>query len=115
MSRLEATMAFQFRAAGLPDPMRQYRAIPHRKFTFDFAWFSLDGEPPGLLVEIQGGTFARGKMGHSTGMGQNRDMTKGNLATLEGWRVLYFDEKMVRSGQALKWVQEALRIQPLSE
>lgn len=109
VSALEQALAFQIKAAGLPEPMREYRGVPHRKFQFDFAWFSRDGEEAGLLVEVQGGTFAKGKMGHSTGMGQHRDMEKGNLAVLEGWRVLYFDEKMIRSGQALKWLQQALK------
>lgn len=107
MSDLEDQLAFQIRVAGLPEPKREFIAIYKRKFKFDFAWLPGYGIKP-LLVEVQGGTFARGKMGHSTGMGQHRDMEKGNLATLQGWRVLYFDEKMVRSGQALLWIQQAL-------
>lgn len=107
MSHLEEAMAFQFRIAGVPIPKRQYKAIPGRRFAWDFAWFCQPGQS-GLLLEVQGGTFARGKMGHSTGMGQHRDFEKQNLAVLAGWRVLVVDEKMVKSGQALKWVQQAL-------
>lgn len=63
----------------------------------------------------QGGTFANAKMGHSTGMGQHLDFDKQNLAVLAGWRVLFFDTKHIHSGQALGWVQEAIRIQPIQE
>lgn len=108
MSHLEDNLTFQLWAATTPKHHSQYRAIHGRRFAWDFAW-----PEHRLLVEVQGGTFAKGKMGHSTGMGQHRDMGKGNLAVLEGWRVLYFDEKMVKSGQALRWVQQALSIQPL--
>ena len=106
MSNLEELLAYQIRIAKLPEPKREYQAIKGRKFKFDFAW-PLPGWSA-LLVEVQGGTFARGKMGHSTGMGQHRDMEKGNLAVLQGWRVLCFDEKMIRSGEALKTIQAAL-------
>jgi len=42
-------------------------------------------------------------------MGINRDCEKNNLAVLAGWRVLKVDVKHVTSGQALQWVQEALK------
>lgn len=107
-SHLEDTLALQFRLAGTPIPEREYRALPGRRFKWDFAWPSpLDGNGH-LLLEVQGGTFAQGKSGHSSGMGVNRDCEKSNLATLAGWRVLAVDAKQIQSGQALRWVQEAL-------
>ena len=37
-SQLEAELALQIRALGLPEPIREYQAIKGRKFRFDFAW-----------------------------------------------------------------------------
>lgn len=104
MSKLEDTLASQIHLAGLVQPVREFKAIAGRKFSFDFAWPTRQ-----LLLEVQGGTFARGRSGHSSGMGINRDCEKNNLAVLAGWRVLSVDAKHVASGQALRWLQEALR------
>lgn len=49
-SDLEQLFAFQVKAAGLPEPEREYRAIKGRKFRFDFAWVERK-----LLVEVNGG------------------------------------------------------------
>ena len=104
MSRLEALLATQLAYAGLGGFKAQFRAIAGRRFAWDFAW-----PESRLLVEVQGGTFARGKTGHSTGMGINRDCEKNNLAVLAGWRCLSVDTKQVQSGQALLWIQLALK------
>jgi very-short-patch-repair endonuclease len=103
MSHLEETLLWQIKAAGLPMPEREYRAIKGRKFRFDFAW--LDPEHR-LLVEVNGGTYTKGA--HSTGQGIRRDYEKCNLATLAGWRVLSFDGKAVKSGEAVEVVRRAL-------
>ena len=100
-STLEDLFAFQATAAGLPTFEREVMAIPGRKFRFDFCW-----REARLLVEINGGTFTQG--GHSTGLGIRRDYEKSNLAVLAGWRVLVFDAKAVRSGEALEVVRKAL-------
>jgi len=101
VSLLEETMAFQLKSAGI-EFEREAQIIPGRKFAFDFSF------PGRVLLEVQGGTFARGRTGHSSGMGIHRDIEKSNLATLAGYRLLACDEKHVTSGQALRWVQEAL-------
>jgi len=100
-SALEAELALQIRALGLPEPVREYQAITGRKFRFDFAW--LENR---LLVEVNGGTYTKGA--HSTGQGIARDYEKANLATLDGWRCLAFDGKAVRSGEAIEFVRKAL-------
>ena len=101
-SALENLFAMQLDAAGLTGYVREYQAIPGRKFRFDFAFMK-----ERLLVEINGGTYSKGA--HSTGTGINRDYEKGNLAVLNGWRVLSFDTKMVKSGAALEVVEQFLR------
>ena len=100
-SALEAELALQIRALGLPEPVREYQAIKGRKFRFDFAWLEQR-----LLVEVNGGTYTQGA--HSTGQGIARDYEKANLAVLQGWRVLSFDGKSVKSGEAVEVVRQAL-------
>jgi very-short-patch-repair endonuclease len=66
-----------------------------RKFRFDFTC--------GIVaIEIEGGTWIRG--GHSTGVGIQRDCEKGNLATLEGWKVFRLTSDMIDT----KHVQEII-------
>lgn len=102
MSRLEETLFWQIRLAGLPLPEREFRALPDRWFRWDLAW-----PDRRLLLEVQGGVWKKG--GHSSGAGINRDTEKGNLATLAGWRQLHVTVNQIRSGQALEWVTRALR------
>ena len=100
-SQLEAELALQIKALGLPEPIREYQAIKGRKFRFDFAWLEHK-----LLVEVNGGTYTKGA--HSTGAGIARDYEKANLAQLAGWRVLLFDGKSVKDGTAVEVIRQAL-------
>ena len=102
MSRLEDTLVWQIRAAGLPSPEREGLLIPGRKFRADLFW-----RAPRLVVEVDGGTFVAGR--HSRGAGQMADCEKANLLTLQGWRVLRVTTPHVRSGKALGWIEDALR------
>lgn len=103
MSRLEAQLALQIRAAGLPAPVREYRALPPRRWRIDFAWPTL---PHPLGVEIDGGVWTRGR--HTRGAGYEADAEKANELTLAGWRLLRVSGGQVRSGAALRWIERAL-------
>lgn len=103
-SQLEAELALQIKALGLPEPIREYQAIKGRKFRFDFAWLEQR-----LLVEVNGGTYTKGA--HSTGQGIARDYEKANLAVLQGWRVLSFDGKAVKDGTAVEVISKALEVE----
>jgi len=103
MSNLQATLAWQMKAAGIIF-VEEFEAIPGRKLRFDFAVPSAS-----LLIEVQGGTFAKDRSGHSTGMGINRDCAKTVIAQLAGWKVFPVDTKQIHSGLALMWIQEALK------
>lgn len=91
--------------------IREYCAIPGRKFRWDFCFpadcwiIGLPSSP--ILLEIQGGIWIKG--GHSTGIGIERDMEKLALATLNGFRTLQVGKKHIQSGEALRWVQEAVK------
>lgn len=103
-SALEDTLAFQLDALSIPYT-REYRALPPRKFRFDFAIEPI--AETRLLVEVQGGTWGRTRSGHSTGAGIQRDCEKHNLAVLAGFRVLAFTSTDVRQGTAMTTIQEA--------
>lgn len=103
MSNLEETLSLQLRADRLPAPVREFVAIPGRRFRFDFGW----PDPPyKLLCEVQGGVFIKGA--HSTGVGITRDAEKASLAAVHGYRLIVVTAQHIKSGQALKWIRDAL-------
>jgi very-short-patch-repair endonuclease len=101
---LEQKLAFQIRAVGLPDPHREYRFVPGRRYRADFAW-----ENERLLVEAEGGLFSKGKGWHLSIGGYLDDLEKYNLAALLGWRVLRYTAKEINSGDAVRQIEQVLR------
>lgn len=80
--------------AGFPMPLRENDIIPGRKWRFDFTW------PDRMIaVEVQGGTWSRGR--HTRGAGYENDCEKLNAAAADGWTVLYATTQMVEDGRAL--------------
>ena len=102
-SHLEDLFLHQLKTHQLPQPEREYRFHTIRRWRFDFAW-----PERRLAVEIEGGTWIKSR--HTTGTGFHNDCEKYNAAALLGWTVLRFDGAMVRSGQALTVVREALEL-----
>jgi len=100
----ESTLLGQIRAAGLPEPDRQVAAVPGRRFRWDFGW-----PEHRLLVEVQGAVWSRGKSGHTSGSGINRDTEKLALAVLAGWRVLQVTSDQIRDGRAIEWIARAMQ------
>ena len=102
-SALEEAFAVQLRAAGLPEPVREYVFAKPRRWRFDFAW-------PYLLVacEVEGGSWVNGR--HNRGSGFEADLVKYNSATLLGWTVLRFSGELVRSGEAARMTALALNM-----
>ncbi|HEX7355272.1 MAG TPA: hypothetical protein VF288_10620 [Mycobacteriales bacterium] len=97
----ERALERQFRALGLPDPVREHRFHPARRFRFDFAW------PDRMIaIEVDGGSWAAGR--HTTGVGFERDCTKSCLAAIAGWRVLHVTGTMVMDGTAVGFAEAAL-------
>lgn len=100
-SRGELFFKSQCTLSGLPEPVREHRFHPVRKWRFDFAW------PDRMLaVEVEGGAFTGGR--HTRGVGFQLDCQKYNAAVLSGWRVFRFTSQQVMSGEAITVVQEAL-------
>lgn len=59
------------------------------------------------LIEIQGGTFNRGR--HVTGSGYERDARKFNLAMLSGWKVFLLTSQTAKDANVLEMIASSLR------
>lgn len=101
LSDLEETLAFQIRATGLPEPVREYRFAPPRRWRVDFAWPNV-----ALLVEVEGGHWTGGR--HTRGAGFDKDCEKYNEAGLLAWRLIRVTSTHIKSGQAVEWIKRAL-------
>ena len=97
----EEKLALHIRAWGLPEPEREYRFHPTRRWRFDFAW-------PTFMVaaEVEGVSPAGGRHQHIAGF--EADAEKYNAATLAGWKVLRFTQSGVRLGEAIRHIEHAL-------
>lgn len=95
----------QIRAAGLPEPALELHFHPVRRWRWDLAW-----PDERVAVEIQGGTWSRGR--HTRGRGYEEDCLKLAAGVLLGWRVLWVTTQMVADGRALALLEEILRPGP---
>jgi very-short-patch-repair endonuclease len=91
-SEIERRFAQQIRAAGLPEPEREYYHITGRDFRLDFAWPAIK-----LGVEVQG-------MAHRIKGKFHADMEKRILAQINGWLVMEISGDMVRHDTAIAWL-----------
>jgi len=103
---LEDAYLASIRALGLPEPHREFHFDPATKRRFDFAWPFIYRGSSRIAVEIQGGTWSRGR--HTRGKGYEEDCRKRNTAILLGWEVLTFTRDMVKSLEAAQVTKEAL-------
>lgn len=101
MNDLADTLAMHLRAVGVRDFQREFRFHPVRRWRFDIAMPRLR-----LAIECDGGLYIRGR--HSRGKSQEDDYVKHNAAVVLGWRVLKFGPNHVKSGEALRVVEQAL-------
>jgi len=101
LTDLELELLSQIRVIGLPEPEVEYLFHPVRKWRFDMCWKNIM-----LAVEVEGGTWTGGR--HTNPAGFEKDCQKYNNAALLGWRVMRFTSGMVRSGEAVKMIEEAL-------
>lgn len=97
----EETLALHIRAHSIPAPEREYRFC-ERRWRFDFCWPDRK-----LAVEIEGGVWSGGR--HTRGSGFVADMAKYNRAALLGYTVLRVTGDMVRKGEAIELIREALQ------
>lgn len=102
MSDLEELFAFQLTALGLTGFQREVQVVPGRRFKFDFYF-----PEHHLCIEIQGGVWSGGKHGRPVGIA--RDYEKLNLCTKYGLRLLQFDTKTIKSGEAVGLVEQIIK------
>ncbi len=103
MSAGEDLFAMQCRALDLPAPAREFRFSPPRLWRFDFAWPSHK-----VAVEIEGGVWINGR--HNRGSGLVADCEKLNRAAELGFRVFRFPTEEVKSGRAIRLIEEVLGV-----
>lgn len=100
-------LLLQLRENGFPEPLREHRFHPSRKWRFDLAWPAnhipaLPLRYCNVAIECDGGQFAfRGGRHNSDG-----DLEKINAAQSIGWKVYRFSNKMIEKGQAIKFMKE---------
>lgn len=99
---LENCLLHQIRCLKLPEPERNYRFHPTRKFEIDFAWPDLR-----FGVEVQGGTYSGGK--HARGVGYTIDCRKMGEAMVLGWTVYACDTVLVKTGEAVNIIEVMIR------
>jgi hypothetical protein len=66
----------------MPLSPQKTKVVPGRRYVFDFCY-----ESAKALFEIQGGTYARGNSGHTSGKGISRDADKVNQAQVNGYLI----------------------------
>ena len=108
MSAAEDMLELHLKADKIPYA-REVLAIPAREFRFDFHCTKLGSTAQGILVEVQGGVWLKGKSGHSSGTGITRDCEKLSLAAVNGYRVIVVTPAQIKSGKAIEWIKEALK------
>lgn len=104
---LEDRLAFQIKAFGLPEPEREYRFHPERKWRFDFAWpaYMLAAEIEGLVPTWK--TPGGGR--HQRIGGYEDDLVKYNAAAALGWKVLRFGRSHVLSVYAIRTLEDSIK------
>ena len=101
-SVLEETLEFQLKCALMPRWEREFKFdATGRRWRFDFCW-----PDRRVAVELNGGSWVNG--GHSRGTGFENDCYKHNAAVQQGWKVLVFTGKMVKSGEAIAEIERLL-------
>ena|ERR1022692_1903300 len=101
MSDLEDELVEQLESLDIPQPVREFRFAPPRRFRFDLCW-------PDLMMacEVEGATWSGGR--HTRGSGFEKDCEKYNLAVTAGYQVLRVTGTMVHDGRATDFIAALL-------
>ena len=89
------------RRTGIPEPVREYRFAPGRRWAFDFAWVE---EMVALEVD---GLLRRGGR-HQSFDGFLRDCEKMEAALRLGWRVYRVPGPWIARGSRVVWRREVI-------
>lgn len=97
----EVTLARDLRALKIRFE-QEYKFHPERNWRADFL---ITGTK--ILIEVEGGIWSGGR--HTRGKGFIADMEKYNAAAVMGFKVLRFDTQQVKSGLAIKQIENLVR------
>jgi very-short-patch-repair endonuclease len=97
----EGLLLVHMRERNLPEPTREYRFHPTRKWRFDFAWIPLL-----IAVEVEGGIWTMG--GHNRGRIYADNCMKYNEAVMLGWSLLRFTTDHINSLYAINTIEEII-------
>jgi very-short-patch-repair endonuclease len=89
------------KAAGLPEPIPEFRFHPTRKWRFDYCWVDQK-----VALEVDGGIWTHGR--HTRGAGWLKDAEKLNTAAAMGWRLLRCTPDQLASQEMLDLIKQAL-------
>jgi very-short-patch-repair endonuclease len=111
-SAIEELLALHIRAEKLPEPEREFRFHPTRRWRFDFAYPDIK-----LAIECEGLTYYGNnkdgsmKLGrHQTAKGYQEDLEKYEQALLLGWTVYRCSGQMVKSGRAIDTIKKLMEM-----
>ena len=107
LTHLERDAWIVLASDGIYPEENEYRFMKKRRFRFDFAWPSRM-----VALEIEGGTWSRGKSRHISPRGFENDCEKYSLAAVHCWRVIRVTSKQINEAKMLEWVRAALLIHP---
>lgn len=93
----EVTLATHLRGCKI-NFEQEYKFHPDRNWRADFL---ISGTK--ILIEVEGGIWSGGR--HTRGKGYLGDMEKYNAAAILGFKVLRFDTQQVKSGLAIKQIE----------
>lgn len=102
-SDLEITFKQQLRDLIIDGFQEEFYFAKPRRFRFDFANPELK-----IAIELEGGTWSKGKSRHTTGKGFRDDCRKYNIAGSLGWTVYRGDATMVRRGELVNFLKKVL-------
>jgi hypothetical protein len=92
-------LAQQMKFRGFPEPVRQFKFHPKRRWKTDFAFPDLK-----IIIECEGGVFTRGR--HTSPVGFTADCLKYDHAAAMGFFVYRFTGAQIRSGDAIAFLEE---------
>jgi very-short-patch-repair endonuclease len=98
----ERILLTRLERAALPQPERECRFHPVRRWRFDYAW-----PQQRVALEVEGAIWVQGR--HTRGSGFLKDMEKYNTAASHGWLVLRTTPDALGSSETFAFVEEALR------
>jgi len=102
---LKAAFLTHWRQLGGPELEAEYKFHPVRKWRFDYAIPARQ-----ICIELEGGTWQKGKTGHTSGKGYAKDCQKYNEATILGWRVFRLTADMLTKQAAAEHLEPIIKL-----